>query len=320
MAWVVRNLSATNHDNAMPHQRTSRWGQRLTCGETRTSAVGCCPVAGVVALIRMRSQVQVVAGPPPIPTGHSAAGNRPGAPAASRGRVGAARPSAGTPTGPSGPSTPGGRHHDHHPPWSPTQPRTAATRPLRPPRAAARCVPTARPPATALRTPARPGSHRHRLRWDAWDEMDASGRTGGQQPPGRLDRRTRTTEPLGEHHMVDVDRRQRPTATRRLDASPGSRRLREQQPRTAQQQGRRGTTLLRTGLTTAATVSCWWYATSSWRLGALLSSDDDGSSVERQAHGQVVWRGVHVLRGLLSAEWGVCKACFGEKADQMAGL
>jgi hypothetical protein len=43
----------------------------------------------------------------------------------------------------------------------------------------------------------------------------------------------------------------------------------------------RAPTLGRTGLATAATVSCRWYAASRWRLGALLSSDDFGSSVER---------------------------------------
>jgi hypothetical protein len=43
-------------------------------------------------LIRMRSQVQVLAGPPPKPAGHSAAGSELGAPAASPGRAGAARP------------------------------------------------------------------------------------------------------------------------------------------------------------------------------------------------------------------------------------
>jgi hypothetical protein len=143
----------------------------------------------------------------------------------------------------------------------------------------------------------------------------------GRPDTGRLDRRTRTTEPLGEHHMVDVDRRQRPTATRRLDASPGSRRLREQQPRTAQQQGRRGTTLLRTGLTTAATVSCGWYATSSWRLGALLSSDDDGSSVERQAHGQVFWRcGVGWLGALSVVALGVTEVTADVKKAQVTRL
>jgi hypothetical protein len=86
----------------------------------------------------MRSQVQVLAGPPAIPPGHSAAGSELGAPAASPGRTGAARPPPpARPLALPGPATPGGRHHDHHPTWSPTSPRAAATRPLRPPRAAA---------------------------------------------------------------------------------------------------------------------------------------------------------------------------------------
>jgi|GEM_PF-6587536 len=41
----------------------------------------------------MRSQVQVLAGPPAIVAGHSAAGSEPGTPAVSLGRAGAARPS-----------------------------------------------------------------------------------------------------------------------------------------------------------------------------------------------------------------------------------
>jgi hypothetical protein len=45
------------------------------------------------ALIRMRSQVQVLAGPPTITAGYSAVGGKPGALAASLGRAGAARPS-----------------------------------------------------------------------------------------------------------------------------------------------------------------------------------------------------------------------------------
>jgi hypothetical protein len=69
----------------------------------------------------MRSQVQVLAGPPPIPAGHSAVGSEPGAPAASLGRAGAAPPiPAGTPSALPGPSTRAaastttthrGRHH-----------------------------------------------------------------------------------------------------------------------------------------------------------------------------------------------------------------
>jgi len=56
--------------------------------------------------------------------------------------------------------------------------------------------------------------------------------------------------------------------------------------------------LLRTGLATTATVSCRWYAPSSWRLGALLSSDDFGSSVAREVHVQVLWQ-AHIRVGVV---------------------
>jgi hypothetical protein len=88
-------------------------------------------------LIRMRSQVQVLAGPPTIPAGHSAAGREPEALAAGLGRAGAAPPSpASTATCLSGPATGAATsttttHRGRHP-----APR-AATRQVRPPRAAA---------------------------------------------------------------------------------------------------------------------------------------------------------------------------------------
>src|ERR687892_52024 len=54
----------------------------------------------------MRSQVQVLAGPPPILAGQSAAGREPGALAASLGRAGAACPSPpASPLAPPGPPT-----------------------------------------------------------------------------------------------------------------------------------------------------------------------------------------------------------------------
>jgi hypothetical protein len=64
-------------------------------------------------LIRMRSQVQVLAGPPPIVAGHSGPSTEPGALAAGLGRAGAAPPSPlappvappGPPTRPSGSAT-----------------------------------------------------------------------------------------------------------------------------------------------------------------------------------------------------------------------
>jgi hypothetical protein len=86
----------------------------------------------------MRSQVQVLAGPPPIVAGQSAADTEPGALAAGLGRAGAARPSPpappvappGPPTRPSGSAT---TTHRGRPP----SPRTPATRPVPPPGAAA---------------------------------------------------------------------------------------------------------------------------------------------------------------------------------------
>jgi tetratricopeptide (TPR) repeat protein len=70
----------------------------------------------------MRPEVQVLAGPPAIPAGHSAAGSEPGTPAASLGHAGphtqprrhAHRPLRTRPAG--------RQAHDHHPPWQPTQP------------------------------------------------------------------------------------------------------------------------------------------------------------------------------------------------------
>jgi hypothetical protein len=59
-----------------------------------------------ILLIRMRSQVQVLAGPPPIVAGQSAAGTELGALAAGLGRAGAASPSSpAPPVAPPGPPT-----------------------------------------------------------------------------------------------------------------------------------------------------------------------------------------------------------------------
>jgi hypothetical protein len=93
-------------------------------------------------------------------------------------------------------------------------------------------------------------------------------------------------------------RRRCPTAGCRLDAPPGRPRWGEQPARTAQQHGLQGTR------------RCYGRAwppprrsaagatpPSSWRLGALLSSEDFGSRVGREAHGQVLWR-AHLRRVL----------------------
>jgi hypothetical protein len=110
-----------------------------TYGRTRPAGIAVRTAVPCILLIRMRSQVQVLAGPPPIVAGHSAVGSEPGAPAASLGRAGAARPSPparplalpGPSTRASGPTTTTHRGRPH------PSPRAAATRPLRPPRAAA---------------------------------------------------------------------------------------------------------------------------------------------------------------------------------------
>jgi hypothetical protein len=59
-----------------------------------------------------------------------------------------------------------------------------------------------------------------------------------------------------------------------------------------------GIMLLRTGLATAATVGCGGTPPSSWRLGALLSSDDFGSSVGRPGGGHPVYGDAWIDRGL----------------------
>jgi hypothetical protein len=108
-------------------------------------------------LIRMRSQVQVLAGPPAIGAAQSAVGSKAGTLAASLGRPGAACPSLpASPSPPSGPVHAAGRRHDNHAPWSTTHPEDgslaagAATSPcgLLP------CL--APPPVTGARPP-RPG-------------------------------------------------------------------------------------------------------------------------------------------------------------------
>ena len=100
-------------------------------------------------LIRMRSQVQVLAGPPPIVAGQSTAGSEPGALAAGLGRAGAARPfPPARPVAPPGPPT--RRQARRRPPTviaHPAEDDSHAAAAV-----TSRCslplVPTAQPPAT----------------------------------------------------------------------------------------------------------------------------------------------------------------------------
>jgi hypothetical protein len=72
----------------------------------------------------MRSQVQVLAGPPAITAGQSAAGSKPGNARCEPGpRWGRTLIPAGKPIGPSGPVHAGRRRHDNHAEWSSTQPQ-----------------------------------------------------------------------------------------------------------------------------------------------------------------------------------------------------
>ena len=83
---------------------------------------GCTAVSARL-LIRMRSQVQVLAGPPPIVAGHSATGSELGALAAGLGRAGAARPPPPAPLlAPPGAARPSVSLGDDHIAWSSTQP------------------------------------------------------------------------------------------------------------------------------------------------------------------------------------------------------
>jgi hypothetical protein len=107
----------------------------------------------------MRSQVQVLAGPPPIVAGHSAAGSEPGTLVAGLGRAGAARPSPpapplappGPPTRASGSATTTHRGRAPQPEDGSHAAAAATSRSLLP------CPPRSRP-RRALRTPA----------WPAW--------------------------------------------------------------------------------------------------------------------------------------------------------
>jgi len=119
-------------------------------------------------------------------------------------------------------------------------------------------------------------------------------RTAGQPDPGRQDR-------MGGHRLLDTGDRRRGVPAGRVDHGDNARPLESgwtllwadavwaSNPRTAQQQGRRGHPRRHGQVWPPPRPSAaGGTPPSSWRLGALLSSDDYGSSVERTAHGQVL--------------------------------
>jgi hypothetical protein len=107
----------------------------------------------------MRSQVQVLAGPPAIPAGHSAVSGEPGAPTASLGRAGAARPSRRhahrpsrtRPPGAAGPMTT--THRGRHPAQDGSHAAAAATSRWR----LLPCPPRSRKRRRSLHRPGLPG-------------------------------------------------------------------------------------------------------------------------------------------------------------------
>jgi hypothetical protein len=105
----------------------------------------------------MRSQVQVLGGPPPIVAAHSAAGSGPGGLAVGLGRAGAARPSPpAPPVAPPGPPTRALGSATATQRGQGPQTRTAATRPVPPPGATA-CSRAHRAAARDGPSPRRPG-------------------------------------------------------------------------------------------------------------------------------------------------------------------
>jgi len=145
--------------------------------------------------------------------------------------------------------------------------------------------------------------------------LDA-GRVNSRRPTaGRSGRRPRVTghrtaghrtpKPDGGHPMLDTGDRPRGWPAGRVDHGDHARPLdtgwtllradvvwaSTNQDRSAARTPR-APTQLPTGLAPPRPSAAGGTPLSSWRLGALLSSDDYGSSVERDAAGQVLWRGI----------------------------
>ena len=191
----------------------------------------------------MRSQVQVLAGPPAIPAGQSAVGSELGAFTGCLGRAGAAppsppaRPSALPGHPPAAASTT--TTHRGRPPSRGRQPhgtrgnlalrpapvpsRSRGDRPLRTPAASA-CPQTPRLMGTRRTRPDGRGGHQTAGRWTG-GQQTAGRWTGGQQMAGPPDPRRRTqvtghwtgrtakpqtTDRTGGHRMLDADRRPTP--------------------------------------------------------------------------------------------------------------
>jgi hypothetical protein len=135
----------------------------------------------------MRSQVQVLAGPPTNPAGHSAGGSEPGTLAGGLGRAGAARPS---------------RRHAHQPPPGP------------PPRAAGPMTTThrGRPPSRGRQPRGRCGNLA--LRHRPTDPTRPRQRRPRPGLPGRPSSRSTTRQPIGTRPVPVV------TVARRLDLVP----------------------------------------------------------------------------------------------------
>jgi hypothetical protein len=175
------------------------------------------------------------------------------------------------------------------------------------------------PPPEHGRRRTRPDGGRHQTVGQRTVGQRTGGqRTGGQQTADRRTRWTttpgdrtpdgwtagsRTPKPDGGHRLLDTGDRRRGVPAGGVDhattpelsipagRSSGQTPSGRATTRTAQQQGRRGHPrwdgwVWPPPRQSAASGT----PLSSWRLGALLSSDDYGQSVERAALGQVLWR------------------------------
>jgi hypothetical protein len=142
----------------------------------------------------MRSQVQVLAGPPPIVAAHSAAGSEPGAVAVGLGRAGAARPSPPAPpvAPPGPPPRPSGSATTTHRGRAPS-PRTPATPRLPPPPRCSLLPCPPRRPRDGLRTPA----------WPAWS---LSGQAWPPRPAPNPAARVRHRPPSDQPDVGSVAR------------------------------------------------------------------------------------------------------------------